>query len=245
MSVFHIKEIIMTHLLAGQSIEFLNSLEDWRNQLPALTIRQAAPDPARVAVAVVDMTEGFCHIGPLPSSRVAGIINPIVTLLRSSWEYGISAMLLTQDNHAPDAMEFNAFPPHCVRGTKEADTIEAIRSLPFYEYMMLVPKNSLFSNFDTGLQAWLDNNPQIDTFIIVGNCTDLFVYQFAMYLRLSANSLQIQRRVIVPANCTATYDRLDSVAREQGGLPHNGDLLHTIFLYHMALNAVEVVAGVL
>jgi hypothetical protein len=34
------------------------------------------------------------------------------------------------------------------------------------------------------------------------------------------------------------------VARSLGILPHAGDLLHLIFLYHMALNGIEVVAHV-
>jgi hypothetical protein len=32
-------------------------------------------------------------------------------------------------------------------------------------------------------------------------------------------------------------------AQEIGAMPHDGDLLHRIFLYQMALNGVEVVAS--
>jgi hypothetical protein len=35
------------------------------------------------------------------------------------------------------------------------------------------------------------------------------------------------------------------VARRLGGLPHAGDLLHLIFLYHMALNGIEIVREVI
>ena len=63
-----------------------------------------------------------------------------------------------------------------------------------------------------------------------------------MHLRLDANARQLQRRVIVPADCVDTYDRGVAVAAEQGGLPHDADLLHAVFLYHMALNGVEVAA---
>ena len=51
-----------------------------------------------------------------------------------------------------------------------------------------------------------------------------------------ANARQLRRRVIVPADCVDTYDRGVAVAAEQGGLPHDADLLHAVFLYHMALN---------
>jgi hypothetical protein len=41
-----------------------------------------------------------------------------------------------------------------------------------------------------------------------------------------------------------TYDMAVDIAKSIGAIPHDGDLLHAIFLYHMALNGVEVVAGI-
>jgi hypothetical protein len=49
-------------------------------------------------------------------------------------------------------------------------------------------------------------------------------------------------RVVVPADCVDTYDLPVAVAQSLGALPHAADLLHLIFLYHMALNGIEVVA---
>ncbi|GIS67063.1 MAG: hypothetical protein CM1200mP6_01310 [Anaerolineaceae bacterium] len=51
----------------------------------------------------------------------------------------------------------------------------------------------------------------------------------------------IEQRVVLPANCVATYDMSVSDAQEFGAVPHDGDLLHHIFLYSMMLNGVEVV----
>jgi hypothetical protein len=65
-----------------------------------------------------------------------------------------------------------------------------------------------------------------------------------MHLRLDANARQLNRKVIVPANCVDTYDRPVSAARAEGGLPHPGDLLHAVFLYHMALNGVEIAKSI-
>jgi hypothetical protein len=62
-----------------------------------------------------------------------------------------------------------------------------------------------------------------------------------MQLRLDANARQLQRRVIVPTDCVDTYDRAVVIATQQGGLPHDAELLNAVFLYHMALNGVEVV----
>jgi hypothetical protein len=47
----------------------------------------------------------------------------------------------------------------------------------------------------------------------------------------------------VPAECAQTYDLPVSVAGTIGALPHDGDLLHAVFLYHMALNGAKVVSS--
>ena len=50
-----------------------------------------------------------------------------------------------------------------------------------------------------------------------------------------------QRRVIVPADCVDTYDMPVETAAEIGAMPHDAELLHAIFLYHMALNGIVIV----
>jgi hypothetical protein len=81
--------------------------------------------------------------------------------------------------------------------------------------------------------------------MVVGDCTDLCTYQLAMFLRLDANARQKARRVIVPADCVQTYDLPVEIASGLGALPHPGNLLHAVFLYHMQLNGVEVVSEII
>ena len=63
-----------------------------------------------------------------------------------------------------------------------------------------------------------------------------------MYLKLQANARNEKSRVILPVDCVDTYDLPVHVANDIGAIPHDGDLLHYIFLYHMMLNGIEVVA---
>ena len=223
---------------------FLAFLEGWIDQLPAVSIDQAIPDPRKTAVVSVDVTQGFCYEGPLSSPRVASIVEPITELFEKSYACGVRNFLLPQDTHEPEAVEFAQWPPHCVRGTSESETVQAFRALPFFGEMQIFEKNSIASGINTGLNEWLESHPEVDNFIVVGDCTDLCTYQLAMHLRLDANERQLSRRVLVPANCVQTYDRPVEVALEQGGLPHPGDLMHAIFLYHMQLNGVEVFAEI-
>jgi hypothetical protein len=62
-----------------------------------------------------------------------------------------------------------------------------------------------------------------------------------MHVRLQANASQVQRRVLLPADCVDTYDMPMATAKAVGAMPHPGDFLHKVFLYHMALNGIEVV----
>jgi nicotinamidase-related amidase len=229
---------------ASQSQAFLQYLESWTSALPPLPIARASADPSRTAVISVDVIHGFCYEGPLSSPRVAGIVNPIVRLFERSYEHGIRSFILTQDTHEPEAVEFAQWPAHCVRGTPEAETVAAFKALPFFDQMLVMEKNSIASGLDTALESWLADHPDVDTFIVVGDCTDLCTYQLAMYLRLDANARQLSRRVIVPADCVQTYDMPVDTALGLGILPHPGDLLHSLFLYHMQLNGVEVAAQI-
>ena len=104
-------------------------------------------------------------------------------------------------------------------------------------------KNSISSAIGTELDAWLEAHADLDTYIVVGDCTDLCTYQLAMHLRLRANALQLDAvRVVLPLDGVDTYDLPPSVAGEIGAVPHDGDLLHLIFAYSMMLNGKKTIA---
>jgi nicotinamidase-related amidase len=233
-----------TSSLAQQAKPFLDYLEQFLAELPILPLAQAVTDPARTAIISVDIINGFCYEGALASPRVAGIVEPTARLFARAWSAGVRNIILTQDTHEPEAVEFAQFPPHCVRGTTESQTVAAFRELPFFSQIQVMEKNSISSSINTGLMQWTAQHPEVDTFIVVGDCTDLCTYQLAMQLRLDANERQLLRRVIVPADCVQTYDMPVETARSLGAMPHDGDLLHAVFLYHMALNGMEIVAQI-
>ena len=220
--------------------EYFEYLDEWKKSLPEEKIANIINQPDKTAVFIIDVINGFCSFGPLSSQRVGRIVDPIVEILKLSWDIGIRSYLLPQDAHDPQAEEFSEYPPHCVRGTPEADTVDKIRELPFFDRMSLFEKNSINSGINPGVEDWLESHPEIDTFILVGDCTDLCIYQLATYLKAFANEHQINRRVIIPENCVDTYDMPVKIAREMGGYPHPADILHAVFLNHMAMNGVEI-----
>lgn len=230
--------------LHSRSQAFVQYLETWLKSLPFLPLSEISGDPQKTAILSMDMTNGFCKSGALASPRVNALIEPIRSLFENAWAQGVRHILLLQDTHDPDALEFSAFPPHCVRGTDEAETVDEFKALPFFEKMVIIEKNSISSHLGTRLDDWVASHPEVENYIVVGDCTDICVYQAALQLRMQANVSGAARRVIVPGNCVATYDLPVALAAKLGAVPHDGDLLHHVFLYHMALNAVEVVAGI-
>jgi len=222
---------------------FLDWLARWEESLPEMNVQAIVSDPTQIAVVSQDLLKGFCNQGALASPRAASIVPGVLRLFQRVHDLGGRHFLLLQDTHDPDAVEFSAYPPHCVAGTEESETIDELNDLPFSNLFTVFPKNSISSTVGTDLEAWLDDHPSVTTFIVVGVCTDICIYHMATALRVRANVLgQREARVIVPADCVQTYDMPVETAAQLGALPHDGDLLHRIFLYHMALNGIEVVA---
>ena len=226
------------------TLSFLAHLDDWIQNLPVKKLKDLVVEPETTAILSVDVIKGFCSIGPLASPRVAGIVDPIVDLMQQAWDSGVRHIILSQDTHEPDAEEFSAWPPHCIRGTEEAATVDEIRLLPFFDQMMILEKNSIASGLHHDLQQWVLDHTEVVNYIVVGDCSDLCTYQLAMFLRLDANERQVRRNVILPENCVQTYDMSVELAKEVGAYAHPGDLMHVFFLYHMALNGVEVIKAI-
>jgi len=226
-----------------QTKEFLSALGDWECNLLAISwsdLREEAQQ-GRVALLSVDMTNGFCHEGALSSPRVNGIIPTVVAAFKGAHAIGVRDFVLPQDSHTHNAVEFADFPPHCEVGTSEANTIPELADLPFADLYTIVPKNSINAFIDTSLTTWLDAHRHLSAAVIVGDCTDLCVHQLAMYLKLYANAHNLKMRVIVPENAVQTYDMPIETATAIGALPHDGNFMHLLFLYHMRLNGIEVV----
>ena len=226
-----------------QSKEFLSALVTWERNLPTLAWSDLHSEAKqeRVALISVDMINGFCHEGVLSSPRVKNIIPTVVAAFKGAYSIGVREFVLAQDCHTPESDEFADFPPHCQAGTSEANTIPELANLPLANLYQIVSKNSLNAFHGTDLGEWLEARHHFRAAVIVGDCTDLCVHQMALHLKLYANAHSLKMRVIVPENAVQTYDMSVETANAIGALPHDGDFMHLVFLYHMRLNGVEVI----
>jgi nicotinamidase/pyrazinamidase len=148
-------------------------------------------------VLVVDMLRGFCEEGyPLyVGETIRQIIPKIRRLLEEEKAKG-SRIIFLCDSHDPDDKEFEMFPPHCVRGTEEAEIIPELR-----QFADEVIAKTRFSGFyGTNLDERL-RELKPDKIIVVGDCTDICV------MHTVADARNRDYSVEVPVHCVATFDQ--------------------------------------
>lgn len=206
----------------------LSEIYDSVRDAPAITL--SALEPGRTVLLVVDMVNGFAKKGAMSSPRVGALNEKIASLGKVCSDRGIEVLAFA-DTHTIESPEFISYPPHCLEGDWESEVTEEIgRACAFTR----ISKNSTNGFLEPAFRAWLEERPQIDCFLVVGDCTDICIQQLALSLKAEFNRKNLPVRVVVPASCCETYDL---------GM-HDGDLLHLLALYSMSAGGVEIVSDV-
>jgi nicotinamidase-related amidase len=146
-------------------------------------------------ILVIDMLRGFME-EPFPlycGSRARAIIPRVISLFKSLPEKEI---IYICDHHQPDDPEFAIFPPHCLRGTAEAEIIPELKDFPG----TIVPKRRFSGFYGTPLEELLKKISPFKV-IVVGVCTDICVMFTVADLR------NRDYQVEVPRDCVASFDQ--------------------------------------
>ncbi|TRZ48924.1 MAG: nicotinate phosphoribosyltransferase [Dehalococcoidia bacterium] len=148
------------------------------------------------AVLVIDMIKGFLEKGyPAYCGRKARSIIPnIQGLLEQELAQG-SKVFFICDHHAPDDLEFKMFPPHCIEGTVETESVPELADYPGE----MIPKRRFSSFFDTPLEEKL-RQLKPEKLIVCGICTDICVLQTV------ADAKARDYEVEVPVDCVASFN---------------------------------------
>jgi len=167
-----------------------------RAALPAESTPRAGELTMANVTIVVDVLNGFCKAGNLASPRCDAAIPRIRAVIEERRGAGDQLIFLA-DTHDPNDREFEVFPVHCVRGTKEADVVEELQ--PFLKQAALIRKRRYSGFFETNLDELLKaTRPEQVT--VIGVCTDICVLHTVADLR------NRDYRVAVPASAVATFD---------------------------------------
>ena len=148
------------------------------------------------AVLVIDMLRGFLEEGyPLYcGDKARRIISNVQDLLEQELAQG-SKVFFICDQHDPDDLEFKMFPPHCIKGTAEAEVIPELAQYPGE----IITKKRYSGFFDTPLEQKL-KELKPEKVIVCGVCTDICV------LHTVTNARNRDYQVEVPADCVASFD---------------------------------------
>lgn len=170
------------------------------NSLPEMSLSELAPE--KTALIIVDAVNGFIRHGAMADSRIESIIPPIVSLMRKCKPAGIPIAAFA-DCHSENCAEFSAFPPHCIENTDESEIVDEIKTEGGYT---LIKKNSTNGFHEAEFAEYLEKNPDRDTFIVTGDCTDICVMQLCLALKTGFTASDKKVDIIIPADCVETYD---------------------------------------
>lgn len=206
-----------------------------------------------VYLIYVDILKGFCDQGPLSSDRLKEMVQPVVHLTNQLMVKGIPEqnLVFLNDHHTEQSVEFDMFAPHCKQNTIEAEVVNELKPIYEKQGVQVYHKNATNGMFGVNREGtrffeWLDQvfEKENSTFLVVGVCTDLCIYQNALGIRLYANQKNVETNVIVPITHVKTYDTSIEQAEQLNIYPHDGNFMDVAFLYHMKMNGVKVVSTI-
>lgn len=193
-----------------------NALQAWKETLDALpeTPGEVLRD-GKTALVIVDMVNGFLTEGVLSSPRSASVLPACEELLTHMMRFSAPKIAFA-DCHAPDCIEFESFPPHCIRGTSESEIADSLRKIGgdrnprrnWEDEYLVIEKNSTNGAITPEFQKWLHspNYQHIRRIVVCGVCTDICVMQFCLTLKTLCNQADRPMEVLVPVNAVETYD---------------------------------------
>jgi len=133
------------------------------------------------ALIVVDVQNGFLREGNLASEHCLAVLPAV----QDEVDRALAAderVFFTADTHEPDDLEFEIFPPHCIRGTHEAELVDELKGYLERDDCHLIPSRRYSALFETQLEGLL-HRFNIDEVRVCGVCTDICVQQTVADLR--------------------------------------------------------------
>lgn len=196
------------------------------------TLRLDSFNPTETVLIAIDIVNGFLKAGAMADTSIAGIVPHIKEMMTACCELKIP-ILAFADGHNDNAVEFEAFPKHCVKGSDEANLIDELAEFTRYDAFSLFEKNSTNGYQEEAFSAYIADHPQLKNFIVVGDCTDICILQFCQTLKADFNRRNKQCTVILPLTAVETYNA-------EG---HDADFMNVVALKLMQNTGIKLVKG--
>lgn len=153
-------------------------------------------------LVIVDMVNGFVNFGALADKKINEITPEIVNLVKWAIREDIP-IIAFKDTHEKNDIEFNTFPPHCIKGSLECELIPELKK--YEEYFYVIEKNTT-NGFNTDEFKRIANKFNFENMIITGCCTDICVKSFALSYKKFLNATNKKTNLFVPSYAVATFD---------------------------------------
>lgn len=151
---------------------------------------------------IVDMIKGFVTEGAMHDKGIANIIPEIKNYIENFNNSG-DKVLFIKDAHEDDAVEFNAFPKHCLKGTSESELVDEL--MVYENETNSIEKNSTSAMFAPGFVEYINSLEDLTEVVIGGCCTDICVLNLAIPLKNYFNETNKDITVVVPKSIVETY----------------------------------------
>lgn len=152
---------------------------------------------------VVDVLNGFIRNGSLADPSVGHIIPEIENLVKDFIERK-QGIIFVKDCHDEGCVEFNTFPPHCVKGTDESELVDELRK--YEDYGFSIEKNSTSAIVAPGFLTLIDKMRNLKRVVGVGCESDICVPNLFIPLKNYFNQVNKDVEIVIPLNAIETYD---------------------------------------
>jgi nicotinamidase-related amidase len=153
-------------------------------------------------LVVVDMVNGFVNQGALADKKINKITPVIVNIVKNAISKNLP-IIAFKDTHEVDDIEFETYPPHCIKGTKECDLIPELKQ--YENSMKLIEKNTT-NGFEVEEFRKIVKAYNFKEVVIVGCCTDICVEALATSLKYYYIKTNKQTKITVVENAVYTFD---------------------------------------
>lgn len=164
---------------------------------------------------IIDMLNGFCRKGyplSLPNST-AGIEKYIASRINIFIKKRGKVIFICDSHSLVDPEIGNPYPPHCMKGTEEAEIIDELK--PFANTATVLTKNTLSIFLNTGLEKILEELKPIEV-EISGVCTDICDLFAAYELRIRGYNVFISNQGVLSLDATKQNECLDYIKNRLG-----------------------------
>ncbi|MBQ8748916.1 MAG: cysteine hydrolase [Clostridia bacterium] len=151
----------------------------------------------------IDMVNGFIKCGVMHDKNIAKIIKEQIELIERCKEED-DLLVFVKEGHCENAIEFNKFPKHCIKGTEEAEIVDEL--LPFAKDAKVYQKNSTSAIFAKDFLTDVASMINLKEVVLMGCCTDICVLNLALPLANYFDEKNKQVNIVVPMNVVQTYD---------------------------------------